>query len=501
MPGNTQYFKINPDTTAAEAEVLTEYKSKLSAMADSVDSFKAKLQTNQGAIANLGEVLDAIKENLIYNGKRVEQVGAVARWCAARYNNAEKTICGQKPSIQEAAPGSIPAPPAIPDLKIVTPKTSDKEKTKDSSKSTKNYYKEKIGPTGSEWGGDWGYRQQRTWAKEHRESNEDGVKKEVNIDETRTDWSFGFLNPTKKKAAKDSVIGELQSGTNKKVSDYFEKKSLGFVDSKAMEKGDDGQWHDVDRENTFSKDLVGVEIAGIKGSVDKAFLRGSVEKTGALGTASASGAVMTLAAAGSAGIGVYYVEKNGKKVLATGLSAEGSLSASVLEGKVAAETAWQPKAVKDLFGDDFKLAAAKVEGEAKVLSAEVSGAAKVRWVDGHPEVSGEISGGAYLAKASAKGSVTALGVTASAKGEVSVGIGGSAKIGLTGGKVRCELGLAVGLGVKVSFELDVSGAVSAVKNVVSAVVKNVAAVKQVANGIVDGAADIAKKTWKTLTSW
>ena len=499
MPGNTQYFKINPDTTAAEAEVLTEYKSKLSAMADSVDSFKAKLQSNQGAIANLGEVLDAIKENLIYNGRRVEQVGAVARWCAARYNNAEKTICGQKPSVQETAPGSIPAPPAIPDLQIITPKASDGGKKDD--KWTTDYYKEKIGWTGSNWGGDWGYRAKRTWAGKHYGSDEQGVEKEVNIDERRTDWSFGFLNPTKKKPGKNTVIGDLQSDLNKKASNYLADKDLGLIDSKSTEKGDDGKWHEVDGDNTFSKDLVGVEIAGIRGSVDKTKLRASVEKTGALGTASASAAVLTAAAAGSLGLGVHYVEKNGKKVLAAGLSAEGSASASVLEGKAAAETAWQPKGMKDILGDEFKLAAAKAEGEAKVLSAEVSGAAKCRWVDGHPEVSAEVSGGAYLAKASAKGSVTALGVTASAKGEVSVGIGGSAKIGVTGGKVRCELGVALGIGAKVSFELDVSGAVSAVKNGVSAVVKNASAVKMVAGKVVDEVGDFAKKAWDTLTCW
>ena len=88
--------------------------------------------------------------------------------------------------------------------------------------------------------------------------------------------------------------------------------------------------------------------------------------------------------------------------------------------------------------------------------------------------------------------MTALGITASAKGEISVGIGGSAKFGLTGGKVRCELGIAVGLGVKVSFDLDVGGAVSAVKNAVSYAAKytNVETLKKA-----------GQKVWDVLTSW
>ena len=72
--------------------------------------------------------------------------------------------------------------------------------------------------------------------------------------------------------------------------------------------------------------------------------------------------------------------------------------------------------------------------------------------------------GAYLAKAEGSVSGTVLGVKASAKAEVSVGIGASAKFGLSNGKLRCELGAALGIGVKISFDLDFSGAVNAVKS-------------------------------------
>ena len=81
------------------------------------------------------------------------------------------------------------------------------------------------------------------------------------------------------------------------------------------------------------------------------------------------------------------------------------------------------------------------------------------------EVSADANAGIYAAKAKATGSVTALGVEASGSAEVNVGVGATGKIGFTGGKLRCELGASVGVGVKVSFNLDVGGLIKGVKSV------------------------------------
>ena len=74
-----------------------------------------------------------------------------------------------------------------------------------------------------------------------------------------------------------------------------------------------------------------------------------------------------------------------------------------------------------------------------------------------------------------------------------------AKFGLTGGKLRCEIGVALGIGAKVSFDLDVNGAVSAVKNATSYVVDNATAIKQVAGILGNEISAGAKQTWNEVS--
>ena len=74
----------------------------------------------------------------------------------------------------------------------------------------------------------------------------------------------------------------------------------------------------------------------------------------------------------------------------------------------------------------------------------------------------------------------------------------SGKIGLTGGKLRCEFGVSVGLGFKVKFDIDVQGAVDAVKN---GVTKAAAAVANVAKSVSDSVWKVGKSIGSFLSKW
>ena len=494
MPDNTSMFMISPSQVLASAEQLKDYKSKLDSIADTITGYEARLKATHGAISNVSEVMGAIRENVIYNGKRVEQVGSVAQWCAMRYSNAEKTICGQPPSELAAAPGSIGKPPAIPDLKGSTKADTDKkEDLEKKRKSVNDYYEEKIG-----WNGDWSRTAKRTWASRRIE---DG-NTTYSYNQRETDTAIRFLEPTKRKAALDSELGEFETGINRGAQDFLRDTGLGKQYRSVSEKGPDGKYHPVDAvndNNRFSRDLMGVDIARAEASASWTLDRSEAKAKGALGEAAASIAFLSAGASAAAGLGVYLVEKDGKKYVSAGLNAEAKANFTAVEGKASSEFHWQPG--KELFGEDFQVAGAKVGGDLKALHAEAGAGVKCRLFDGKPEVAVNASAGAYALKGTVDGSATVLGITAGAHAEANIGVGATLNFGYTGGKLRCELGASLGLGFKVGFDLDISGAVSGAKNLISNAVKYSTAVKSVAYSALDSAGSALKKGLDFLTSW
>ena len=102
--------------------------------------------------------------------------------------------------------------------------------------------------------------------------------------------------------------------------------------------------------------------------------------------------------------------------------------------------------------------------DAKVLAADAKGDATVGWVEGKgPQVSltGEVGAKLVEAKGSA-GLALAKGLSAKVTGSVQIGVGATASIGYSDGKFHCEFGAALGLGFKISFDIDLSGAVDAI---------------------------------------
>lgn len=243
------------------------------------------------------------------------------------------------------------------------------------------------------------------------------------------------------------------------------------------------------RRNAFSKDIVGAKLVDWKKEVSWEGLGVRTESSFKHGSGSA-GITLGKATAGiGASAGAYYVWKNGKRVLATGAEANVGASFTAIHADAKGNVGYAPDALKNVLGKDFNLASVEGGGEAKVGHVEATGGAKARYVDGKLEASLEGEAGAYAAKGSISGKAGLLGVKVGASIEGSVGVGVTAKVGFTGGKLRCEFGACLGLGGKVKFEIDVQGAVDAVKN---GVTKAAVAVGKAAVAVGKAVANAAK---------
>lgn len=171
---------------------------------------------------------------------------------------------------------------------------------------------------------------------------------------------------------------------------------------------------------------------------------------------------MTGEAHASAAAGLYVYEKdkdgNTKRIFSPGVNAEVGASASVLEGSAEGRIG---------LGKDKNALGVYGGAEAKVLTAE----AKAKVAVNRKEVFAGASAEADVAKVSAHGGVSVLGTDVGVSGSVKFGIGAHANVGYTDGKVKVDVGAALGLGADVGFEVDVSGTVKGISNGVKAVCK------------------------------
>ena len=104
------------------------------------------------------------------------------------------------------------------------------------------------------------------------------------------------------------------------------------------------------KKNAFSKEITGAKIAQWNKEKTVTAFGLSVEKKGKHTEGSASLSLLTASAGASAGAGVYYVVKNGKKVLAAGVDAHAGASASVLKGDASGKAGYAPDVMKDVLG-------------------------------------------------------------------------------------------------------------------------------------------------------
>lgn len=241
-----------------------------------------------------------------------------------------------------------------------------------------------------------------------------------------------------KKAISDSINDASEFYTGKKVIPKQKKIPIYRINKDVDWYGDPkGTIAEVKRE------------AKIEGSVIDAKASGSAKY--AQGEISAK--VVTGEAHASANAGLYVFEKGPdgevKRVLSPAVKAEVGTSGAIIDVAASGRVG---------LGEDNNMLGAYGKGEVKLGSAEAKAKASLSTKEAYFGASAE----ADLVKAEGTAGVSVLGTDIGVSGAAKFGIGAHAEVGCTDGKFKADVGLAVGLGVDIGFEVDISGTVDAV---------------------------------------
>lgn len=154
---------------------------------------------------------------------------------------------------------------------------------------------------------------------------------------------------------------------------------------------------------------------------------------------------------GSAGLYVYSKDENGNesKIFSPGVAAEVAASVAAFEFEADGRIG---------LGENNDMLGVYGDIDAKLLSAE--GKAKISFNKDEAYLGAKAE--ADLAKVSGAGGVSVLGADIGVTGSLKLGIGGHVEAGWTDGKFKFDMGAALGVGVDVGFEVDVSGTVDAI---------------------------------------
>lgn len=265
--------------------------------------------------------------------------------------------------------------------------------------------------------------------------------------------------------------------------------------------------------------LHGETKAGVKGGVysTDSFDGSTVEGVGVTGYATAKGSVYSVGGT---------IEKGKSKVSAEvdvlSGKAEASITAGAWKSTNAAgktETGYGVKAnleaggsvasgdVKGSYGSkDYNV---KANANAEALAAGAKATGEVGIVNGNVVVSGKASAEADLVKVGGSVGGTVGGVEMSVGASAKVGVGAHAKVGYKDGKVSCDFGAALGVGMDLKFDVDVGAAASKVADGTVYAAGKVAdgtvyAAGKVADGAVYAAskvADAAESVWNAIKFW
>lgn len=109
------------------------------------------------------------------------------------------------------------------------------------------------------------------------------------------------------------------------------------------------------------------------------------------------------------------------------------------------------------------------------VSGEASLHASLRDENGAFNPNAQVHAGveAVLVEAEAQAGVTVLGTDVNVSGSAYVGVGAHADINIGDGKIKCDIGAALGIGVSVGFEIDYGGTIDAIKKGASSVLSKI----------------------------
>lgn len=538
-------FKIIKNTAGSAAEAISLSGGKIRKLADSLTAVQAGLNGTTESMNMMGSAVKSLQEKLVYQSEKVERLGSTAAWCCGRYENSERALLGLPlkelkeikniTNVPKDSPYSLEMIRSAAQKELEARKKKDADKPKETKKQVvrkwvENYRKDKKG-----WDPTWTYSDKSTkYEKALVEyTTENGVTTEKVIDHTGTvkdgGSSVAFFSVTSRKPLVGTILGDIEMDVNENRGyNYFNNKNDYRKDyqRRVYEKRDDPDkpgkkkltlmTPEEEKQKRFARDIISVNVVEWEKSASVSLKSGEKTSEGDHHELGASYSLLSAEAHAKANVGSHIVQKGGKIYHAYGANVEAGASATVFKAA--------GKAKAKLAAGDFDFLAATAQGEVKAGHVEGTGAARARWIREKGweglDVSAEGNIGAYAATASASGAATVLGVSARATAQVNVGIGASGKVGLSGGKLRCELGLTLGVGFKVGFEIDVSGAVNGIKKVVNtvgpAVVDGAKVVgkvvsegaKVVGNAVVSGAkavgnavADGAKAVGRFFSKW
>lgn len=162
--------------------------------------------------------------------------------------------------------------------------------------------------------------------------------------------------------------------------------------------------------------------------------------------------------------GLFTEDEDGKLVFNPNIDAKMGASYTLL-------TASGNMAVGDeMLGThaDGNITVGQVSGEAKFH-------ASFRDADGsiNPNAQIHANAEAVLIEAEAQAGVTVLGTDINVSGSAYVGVGAHADIDIGDGKIKCDIGAALGIGFSVGFEIDYGGTIDAVKKSAASVLKKI----------------------------
>ena len=179
----------------------------------------------------------------------------------------------------------------------------------------------------------------------------------------------------------------------------------------------------------------------------------------AQGTAGYKVATAEAHAGVTAGMYIYEKDKDGNvtRIFSPGVSAAAGASVALATASASGRLG---------LGEDNNMLGVYGKGEVKAVTAEAKAEVAINRKEIHASASAE----ADLIKAEGSAGVTVLGTDVGVKGAVKVGIGAHADVGYTDGKFKVDIGAAVGVGVDLGFEVDVSGTVDAVCSVCESVI-------------------------------
>lgn len=260
----------------------------------------------------------------------------------------------------------------------------------------------------------------------------------------------------------DVLSGEYTISATPSYGSYKDKKILGDEDhlnvnvdqhkirDENKQVNPDEKWY-KDPKATLMEATVEAKVEGsvIDGRLSSSndWAEGSVEAKVLTGEAHAEA---------SAGLYVYTKDKDGKtkKIFSPGVNAEVGASVAVVEVEAEGRIG---------LGEDKNMLGLYLDVGADLLTAEAKGKVSIN----RNEIYAGASAEADLVKLSGTGGVSILGTDVGVSGSLKVGVGAHAEVGYTDGKLKVDIGAAVGVGFDLGFEVDVSGTVDTVCDVAS----------------------------------